>query len=374
LRVFFALTNQNNEKLAKAFYVENSGNTGNILGNMKNRYFVSPNTSRPGTWKLEIPAAVSGNRIRRFYKSEAEAWAAGPELLETLQKSGTDGLKGKDQGGLSMRSAVRDYIATKTKVSKAHRSKIEQVCGHLLESFEGPLANVTPLKAGKWFDKIEGSPTTRAGWHRYASGFFAWCVDMELIDRNPLRRIKPPKAEAKRSLITAAEMLTILAEEMSDELMAWFLLGGFAGLRSCEVRRMRWEDIDAARGEIEVRREVSKQSTGLPERIVDFTEPLTKRAAFFQDDKKKGLILPPASLRLYQERQALIVRLHEAGKLPWSQFPENALRHSFATYHLGRSQDAGKTAHQLGHTSTAMVKKVYAVPSRRADWRAWWAV
>ena len=341
---------------------------------MKARYFVSPNASRPGTWKLEIPASVCGSRIRRFFQTEAEAWSAGPELLETLQKSGTDGLKEKDPGGLSMRSAIRDYVATKSKSSEAHRSKVERVCGKLLEEFEGTVANVTPLMAGKWFDRIEGSPTTRAGWHRYASGFFAWCVDMELLDRNPLRKIRAPKAEPKRSLITAGDMAAILDEEMSDELRAWFLLGGFAGLRSIEVRRMRWEDIDEARGEIEVRREVSKQSTGLPERIVDFTEPLTKRAAFFVDDKKKGLILPPASLRIYQERQELIVRLHESGKVPWSKFPANALRHSFATYHLGRGQDAGKTAHQLGHSTTAMVKKVYAVPSRRADWRAWWAV
>ena len=341
---------------------------------MKARYFVTPHTARPGTWKLEIPASVAGVRIKRFFKSEAEAWAAGPALLEVLQKTGTEGIKEKAQGGLSMKSAVRDYISTKRESSQEHKNKIERVCGKLLEAFEGPVANVTPLQAGRWFEAIEGSPTTRAGWHRYASGFFAWCVDMELIDRNPLKRIKPPKAEAKRSLVTAAEMATVLAEEMSDELRAWFLLGGFAGLRSIEVRRMRWEDVDSARGEIEVRREVSKQSSGLPERIVDFTEPLTKRAAFFVGDNKKGLILPPHSLRIYQERQALILRLHEAGKLAWSQFPENALRHSFATYHLGRCQDAGKTAHQLGHSSTAMVRRVYAVPSRRADWRAWWAV
>lgn len=341
---------------------------------MKARYFVTPHTARPGTWKLEIPASVSGSRIKRFFKTEAEAWAAGPALLEALQKTGTEGLREKDQGGLSMRSAIRDYVATKAKSSEEHKSKVERVCGKLLEAFDGPVANVTPIKAGKWFDSVEGSPTTRAGWHRYASGFFAWCCDMELIDRNPLRRIRAPKAEAKRSLVTAGEMATILAEEMSDELRAWFLLGGFAGLRSIEVRRMRWEDIDAARGEIEIRREVSKQSTGLPERIVDFTEPLTRRAAFFVGDKKKGLILPPASLRIYAERQALILRLHEVGKVPWSQFPENALRHSYATYHLGRGQDAGKTAHQLGHSTTAMVKRVYAVPSRRADWRAWWAV
>jgi integrase len=159
---------------------------------------------------------------------------------------------------------------------------------------------------------------------------------------------------------------------MSDALRAWFLLGAFAGLRSIEVHRMRWEDVDPKSGQIEVRREVSKQSSGLPERIVDFTEPLARRKEFFKG--KSGLIVVAKSLRLYREREALIERLNEAGLVPWAKLPENALRHSYATYHLGRCQDAGKTAHQLGHSSTALVLKTYAVPSRKADWRAWWRI
>jgi len=151
---------------------------------MKARYFVTPHTARPGTWKLEIPASVSGSRIKRFFRTEAEAWAAGPALLEALQKTGTEGVKDKEQAGLSMRSAIRDYIATKAKSSEEHKSKIERVCGKLLEEFDGPVANVTPLKAGKWFDSVEGSPTTRAGWHRYASGFshgaLIWSLSTEI--------------------------------------------------------------------------------------------------------------------------------------------------------------------------------------------------
>ena len=338
---------------------------------MKARYFVTPHTARPGLWKLEVPASVAGRRIKRFFHSEAEAWAEGPKLIETLQKGGTDALT-QAPTGMSMKAAVRDYVNTKAKLSQNHRQKIERVTGMLLESFSGPVASVSPMMAARWFAKLEGSPTTRAGWHRYASGFFAWCVDMEVIERNPFRRVEVPRPESKRSLVTAKELAAILDEEMSDGLRAWFLLGAFGGLRSIEVARMRWEDIDAAAGQIEIRREVSKQSSGLPERIVDFTDPLKKRAKFF--NKKKGEIVPANSLRLYRERAALMQRLCEEGKIPWSKFPENALRHSFATYHLAKGQDAQKTAHQLGHSSVAMVLRVYAVPARKADWRAWWRV
>lgn len=336
------------------------------------KFYVSEYPQRPGTpWKLTVPEGVAGRRIRRFFATEAEAWAEGPKLIETLQQRGLEALAERPQG-MSMRAAVRDYVRSKSGKSQVHLVKIEQVTKSLLEAFTGSVSSVTPMAAARWFAKIEGAPTTRAGWHRYASGFFAWCVDMDLIEKNPMRRVDAPRAEAKRSLVSAKEMRAILDEDMSDELRAWFLLGAFAGLRSIEVRRMLWEDIEAKTKQVLVRREVSKQSSGLPERIVDFTEPLKKRCDFFKD--KKGQIVPPGSLRIYREREKLIERLCEEGKLPWSKFPENALRHSFATYHLARGQDAQKTAHQLGHSSVAMVLRVYAVPARRADWRAWWRV
>jgi integrase len=338
-------------------------------------FLVSPYPARPKTpWKLTIPEKFFGRRIRKFYRTEAEAWASGPAIVESLRRGGTKALE--SQSGMSMKSAVREYLATKSNASPNHSSKINRVCAELLRAFPGAVSSITPMDAAKWFASVSGSPTTRAGWHRYASGFFRWCADMEVIPRNPLKSVKAPKAEPKRSLLTPVQLSAILESKMSDPLRAWFLLGAFAGLRSIEVHRMRWEDIDTKTGQIEVRREVSKQSTGLPERIVDFTAPLKKRCNFFK--KKSGLIVPQNSLRLYRERERLIDRLNAAEsetaekKIPWSKLPENALRHSFATYHLASGQDAAKTAHQLGHSSTALVLKTYAVPARKADWRAWW--
>jgi integrase len=338
-----------------------------------NQFLVTPYPARPSTpWKLTIPERVFGKRIRKFFQTEVEAWAAAPMLIEKLQKGGTSALNEGETRGITMKSAVRDYLATKKAKSPAHVAKMERVTTALLTAFPGAVAAVTPIAAARWFAKLQGSPTTRAGWHRYASGFFSWCVDMELVERNPFRRVDAPRAESKRSLLTPKELAAILGAEMSAPLRAWFLLGAFAGLRSIELHRMRWEDIDAKAGQIEVRREVSKQSSGLPERIVDFTEPLKKRRDFFKG--KSGQIVPAKSLKLYRERVELMARLNEEGKIPWSKLPENALRHSFATYHLARGQDAGKTAHQLGHSTTALVLKTYAVPARKADWRAWWRI
>jgi len=161
-------------------------------------------------------------------------------------------------------------------------------------------------------------------------------------------------------------MAALLKAPMGDDVKALVLLGGFAGLRTVEVARMSWEDIDCKNKQIHVRPEVSKQHDGMLQRIVDMTEPLIKRIKFFE--KKKGRIVTGSMEALYERRRKVALALG------WEGWPDNALRHSFATFHLGRCGNAGLTAYQMGHTSTAMVLRVYAVPAARADWKAFWRI
>jgi integrase len=106
-----------------------------------------------------------------------------------------------------------------------------------------------------------------------------------------------------------------------------------------------------------------KDSGGFDQRIVDFTEPLKRRKAWLA--KQKGRIIPMASETLHTHRRKACAPV-------LAVWPENCLRHSYATYHLGRAKNAGLTSYQMGHTDAKMVQKVYAVPAALADWRAWW--
>jgi integrase len=106
-----------------------------------------------------------------------------------------------------------------------------------------------------------------------------------------------------------------------------------------------------------------KDSGGFDQRIVDFTEPLRRRRSWLA--KQKGKIIPVASETLHTHRRRACAPV-------LTEWPDNCLRHSYATYHLGRCKNPGLTAYQMGHTSSAMVSRVYAVPAALADWRAWW--
>ena len=319
---------------------------------------------RTSPWVLTIPKSVAGRRLRFFYPTEAQAWTEGPRLLAKLQKGGTDALEGED--GPTMERVVAMFVALFQKRSKSHREKVEKVGKWLARDLRMPLKAVTPLAMVQWFAGIPGSETQRATVYRYARLFFNWTVKIDLLDKSPFRAVDCPRPRSRKDILDAGQMQALLDAEMSDEMRASILLGGFAGLRSIEIQRMNWEDIDVKAGQIWVRPEVSKQHHGMMDRIVDFTEPMTKRKKFFTG--KKGRIVPGSARAFYEERRRL------AAKLGWDGFPENSLRHSFATYHLARCKSAPLTAFQMGHSSPAMVQRVYAVPAARADSEAWWRI
>ena len=333
---------------------------------MKQLFLVSPYPSRPKSpWKLEIKESFAGKKIRRFFGTEQEAWAEGQRLVDAIREKGTtNALHGED--GMGVSQALRMWAGSINANSKSHQDKVRATVKELSEALRGPVRRVEPLDVDRWLGRLGGSETSRAMWFRYARMFFRWAARMRLIDRSPLEGLRAPRATPGRNILTPSQMRELLKAKMEDDVMALVLLGGFAGLRTIEVARMDWEDIDPRTGQIHVRPEVGKQTTGMLERVVDFTEPLVKRRKFFMG--KTGRIVTGSTEALHERRRKVALGLE------WGGWPENALRHSFATYHLGRCGNPGLTAFQMGHTSAAMVQRVYAVPAKRADWKAWWRI
>jgi len=331
---------------------------------MDNKQFlISPYPARPNSpWKVEIRASFAGKKIRRFCETEAEAWSVAESLVEKIRLKGVSSLR-EVGASAPMAGACRKFLLRQEKKSKSHKDKAAQICKMLQKKF--PLVDVSPSELDGWFTSLPGSETTRAMFFRYARMFFRWAHRMGYIQRDPSAALDCPRAAVGRNILTPDQMRAVLSVKMDNWLLACILLGGFAGLRSEELLRMNWEDIDLKAEEIHIRPGVMKDSGGFFERIVDFTEPLSRRKDALTG---KGKLVPVTS-RLFHYARGVV-----AMSLEWDGWPANCLRHSFATYHLARSLDPGKTAYQMGHSSPAMVRRVYAVPARRADGEAWWAI
>jgi integrase len=152
------------------------------------------------------------------------------------------------------------------------------------------------------------------------------------------------------------------ASEVRDHrLTAYLALGGFAGLRTEEILRQRWEDIDWDAGEIYVRN--PKRVRGWRPRHVEILPALRRHlehVALLQD-------------KIFRSRRSFhLLRRDLVKQLGWSKWPSNCLRHSFRTYHLAQFQDAQKLAVQMGHAGTQLTVYTYGTPATRANAAAWW--
>jgi integrase len=338
------------------------------MGNMGNKlhFVVSPYPSRPATpWRVNVRESFAGQRIRRFCSTEAEAWAVGAELVRKIRAGGVDSATSNEDGGLTVARAGGMFLERVQGKSKSHREKAEKFVHRLGESF-GLMSGVTAAGLERWVRNMGESPTSQATAFRYSRMFFRWAHSRDMIERDPMRGVDCPQGRPRRKILSVDEMDAFLSVPMPGWLLASIVLGGFAGLRTEEMLRMRWEDVRVDAGEIDVLPGVMKDSGGFCERIVNFTEPIQRRAGLFSG--KKGMLVPKYRRLFHDARRGL------ARSLGWPGWPENSLRHSFATYHLAKCGNPALTAYQMGHTSSAMVQRVYAVPARRADAAAWWGL
>ena len=303
-----------------------------------------------------------GKRIRKFFAAEELAWAEGAKLTAQVTEKGTASLTAPE-GGLTVAAAVRMFVNEAEPRSDSHRQKLEIFQRAFPSAFGGRVADIEPVAVRKWIKARSANGNTQAMYYRYAKLFFHYLTSNRLLPDDPMGGVPAPKTKPGRNILTPAQMKSLLALELPDHVRALLLLGGFAGLRTEEVERMEWSHVNTKSGQIHVPPGAMKDSGGYDQRIVDFTEPLKRRRAWLA--KQKGKIIPVASETLHTHRRRACAPV-------LTEWPDNCLRHSYATYHLGRCKNPGLTAYQMGHTSSAMVSRVYAVPAALADWRAWW--
>ena len=68
----------------------------------------------------------------------------------------------------------------------------------------------------------------------------------------------------------------------------------------------------------------------------------------------------------------LLLTARDAAKI--TQWPPNALRHGFASYHLAHFNDAAALALELGHTTSQLVFQHYRQLVKPKDAQAYWQI
>jgi len=210
------------------------------------------------------------------------------------------------------------------------------------------IASIAVDELDNWLRDLPLSPKSRANYRANIGVLFSYAEQRGIIDRNPIPRTAKPKLIDRPPEIFAVDELRALLEaatRTAHDVVPMLAIGAFAGLREAEIQRLDWHEIDLARGHIEIKAAKAKSAR---RRIVPIQPNL---AGWIRPYAGLTGRVVPAGARRKLDR----VR-KESGLARW---PQNGLRHSFASYRLAAIHDAPRVSAELGHTSPQMLYSTY---------------
>src|SRR5206468_4843639 len=252
--------------------------------------------------------------------------------------------------------------------SERYLSDLRSRLTQFSNNFNGkPVAEITSPQIDEWLrslcDKETGkrlSPVTRNNFRRVLVVAFNFARKEGYSAGNPADESAEAKViESTIGILTVEETAQLL-ESAAPELVPYIAIGAFAGLRRAELERLDWREIDLHAGLIEV---TAKKAKSARRRFVRVQPNLAKWLQPYR--QLSGNVTPPK----YRE---LLDAAREAAGI--EQWPHNALRHGFASYHLARFNDAAALALELGHTNSNLVFQHYRQLVKPKKAKCYWSL
>lgn len=360
------------------------------------RRIVQYNHSGTSQWVVE-GLREHGKRKRKFFKTEAEAktWLCLKETeLENLGVKAmalTDGVRSmalacmeklkplgktlldatdfyveymaKVERSSTIGEAIKKLIENKTSDGKAKRYLGD--LRHRLDRFKEDfgnrnLATLTVEEIDDWLRELSLSPVSRNNYRRVLNVFFNYSKDRGFCPSNPVTKTSKAKEVHLRPGILSVQQLKDLLKASPRNLLPVIVIGSFCGLRPEEIFRLNWKEVNFKRALIEV---TSAKSKTAKHRFVTIPPNALKWLELCM--KKAGRLKPPNFRKSFQKLLK---------KVKIKKWPKNALRHSYASYHLAHFQNANKLALEMGHTDSGMIFEHYRTLLSPEDASNYWQI
>ena len=247
-------------------------------------------------------------------------------------------------------------------VSRSHLKDIRSRLGVFAEKFDGQMiAAITTAQLDDWLRALPFSPATRNHYRNVLVLGFNFAVKRGYAIENPAKETDKAKEHSRDiGILTVTETARLL-ESATPDVLPYLAIGLFAGLRSAELERLDWSEIDFESGLIEVKAQKSKTAQ---RRLVTMQPNL--REWLLPLRKHKGNVTPSNCFRQFFEQAREAAGINE--------WPVNALRHSFASYHLAHFKNAASTALELGHHDSRITFAHYRELVKPKDAERYWNV
>ncbi len=263
-----------------------------------------------------------------------------------------------------VKDAVEELIKAKKQDGLSHRYTKDlrnRLDSFVLKFGERKIAELTGEQIETWLRELCVGPLTRNTFRMRLSVLFGFAQRRRWFLKNPLQEVEKAKWKGAEPGTLTPDQFAKLLEVASTETLPYWAIGGFCGLRSAELERLEWQDIDIDRGLVEVTRGKSKTAA---RRHVAIRPALAAWLESYRG-RTEGRVCPPNLRKLLEADRA------RAGIVKW---PTNGLRHSFASYHLEHFKQPGTLTVEMGHVDEDLVSRFYRRRVRPEAAAQWWSI
>ena len=347
--------------------------------------------------KFIVTYRQAGKRKRRFFTSKKEAESFGQLLKVEFQNHGAEGVAfpsslrvmagecaeilarfGKtirdatafyvthlhqEENSVSVAAAVAELIRLKEAAHKSPRyvNDLGLRLGRFCKSHgERTVASITAKELDEWLTGLAVAPGTRNTFRRDIRTLFSFCERRGYCASDPAKHTERAAAvDTPPGILTPAQLAALLTASTEDVLPV-VAISAFAGLRSAEIEKLDWSEVNLPSGFIEVTAAKSKTKK---RRLVPIAGNL---ASWLQPLAKVAGPVAPVGLR-----KRLDAAKQRAGIL--DGWPQNALRHSYGSYRLAQCADAARVSLEMGN-SPQMVFAHYRELVNPTDAERYWKI
>jgi integrase len=336
-------------------------------------------------WQVNLGSEIRDGkrkRLRRTFADRSEALTfaqfkiiernnhgvAGISMPERLRGEALEAARLLEPYRVSVLDAARDYVRRRELVTKSEtvanavksflavkvddnmRARyLEDLRSRLSRFAQGfgdrKVADISSAEIDQWLRGLHQAPLSRNTYHLRLHTLFEYARQRGWVETNPLKDVARAKVIEGSPGILSVDQTARLLERAGTDTLPYWALGVFCGLRSAELERLDWRDVRFDEGLVEVPALKSKTAS---RRFVTIQPNLAQWLAPYCG--QQGLVCPNnLYARLLADRRA-------AGITQW---PPNALRHSFASYHLARFRDVKDLALEMGHTRSEVTFRHY---------------
>jgi integrase len=283
----------------------------------------------------------------------------------------------------TVRQVVEEMLAAKlaAKLSDAHLKDLDSRLTRFADVFQLNIAGVSGTMLQTWLDGMKVSGRTKRNYLAIIAALFNFCIKRKYLPKDAFEEIEAVQQQKVDSgeieIFTPGELREIL-NAARPEMVPFLAIGAFAGLRSAEIVRLDWQEVNLKEGHIEIKASNAKTAA---RRLAPITDNL---AAWLTDfAKPSGAVMNfeswwnqiPKLVEAINDRrkESLEAARKDPSSAPKFAWKHNALRHSFCSYRLAVIKNAAQVALEAGN-SPKMIFSNYRQLVTEAEAAKWFAV